>query len=178
MLYSPTLHQMQTTNRISAVGSVNAFSDQIIIVKQNGDPVRVAAFENRREQCLFFDLATAGDRGPSSLTPSISLPKFAMRWPQNFNFLRARGSIASAVVGAGPACFGIYRNGLNVFTNSPSVTSLNSIAISASLIVSSFQSPIASHEVWIRGDLIQIYCTRSEATTHRGGKLYIYGSWR
>lgn len=178
MLYSPTLHQFQSVALPDPTATLHPFNDQMVFWDTSlARPQRLLAHETGGEDCIIFDLVSGSDR--VAATPSISAPKFTFAMPFRYAFRGAFFTVSSAVTGNPGACAGIHRNGVNVFTNSPAVSSLNALICSGTATpVSSLINAHASHSLWLPHDRIAIYLTsyNTGGSGHKGGRLYMFGS--
>jgi hypothetical protein len=176
MLYSPTMHQMRNGVPSENVSSVDAKTFQTVILDASENQARkLLLMEGREPQCLIFLMYSTADHTTSPVS-SITVPRFQIAWPYTWTF---RGGFASCYSGntAVPGCnFGVYRNGANVFTNSPGVSSLNALIVSGTALNgrSTYATAHASHAIWQAGDRIEIYATAG-STNWRGGTVYIDG---
>lgn len=179
MLYSPTLHQMNRAHPSAAIGSVDAKLFSTVILDASANLARkLLLMEGRETQVLFFSFYGTADHSTAPVS-SITVPRFQFAWPYDWSF---KGGFASCYSGnnAAPGCnFGVYRNGANVFTNSPGVSSLNALVVSGTTLLgrSPYVSAHASHAIWLAGDKIDIYGTAG-ANNWRGGAVYLEGARR
>jgi len=176
MLYSPTMHGLRNGVPASVIGSVDAKRFSTVILDTSDMQARkMLMMEGREPQFIIFSMYSTADHSTAPVS-SITVPRFQIAWPYNWTF---RGGFASCYSGntAVPGCnFGVYRNGANVFTNSPGVSSLNALIVSGTALNgrSLYSNAHASHQLWIAGDRIEIYATAG-STNWRGGTVYIEG---
>jgi len=177
MLYSPTLHGIRYGQPSSSIGSVDAKTfDAVVLDASLNEPRRMAIMDGRETQVLLFAMYATADHLQAPVV-SITVPRFQIAWPFGWSF---KGGFASCYSGntANPGCnFGVYRNGANVFTNSPGVSSLNALIVSGTALNgrSNYVAAHASHAIWLAGDKIDIYATAG-ANNWRGGTVYIEGA--
>ena len=179
MLYSPTMHGMRNGMPSSAIGSVDAKTfDAVVLDASLNDPRRMVVMDGRETQFIYFQLLSASEVSTAPVV-SITVPRFQIAWPYDWSF---KGGFGSCLSGnnANPGCnFGVYRNGANVFTNSPGVSSLNALIVSGTALLgrSPYVAAHASHAIWSAGDRIEIYCTAA-AGNWRGSAVIIEGARR
>lgn len=177
MLYSPTLHQIRNAVPSSFVGSVNAYSAQMIVVDGVSLAAkRIAARQNVGLETFWFDCVSGVDQNVT-MTAALTTPKFTTGWPFRWAF---KGGFASCFSGTNinpGANFCVTRNGVNVFTNSPAISSLGPLIVSGTALLgrSNYVNAHASHAIWERGDVIAVFVT-AMGSNWRGGKVYVDGA--
>jgi hypothetical protein len=177
MLYSPTLHGIRNGMPSSAIGSVDAKTfDAVVLDASSNAARRMAVMDGRETSFLLFSMNLTSDT-TTAPTSSITVPRFQIGWPFQWAFKGGFASCFSGNTAAPGVNIGVYRNGANVFTNSPGVSSLNALVISGTALLgrSNYVAAHASHAIWSAGDRIEIYNTAG-AANWRGGAVYLEGT--